>query len=390
VLVCNAEMRIVARRNFTSLSAGRVSIWFHCMAHRSSCFILFSVCFFVHFSLSLIMSEYNYLVNKMRDNYRNFFLDGQLNLFEIIDQSSGILQDQTLDCNFLAYLLDHNLDFLVTGEKQIELTPDQLIRYIGARMYYYNPALLSSQIFSLLTVTHFFDLSSPNGLLLNSGNRTILQLMDNSIQSAYDHTLYPVSGHTLGSLIHNTLNDVPFPCLSTPGALQRSDFSIGDILFPNNLLDPFTFVGFFTPGRSSASSFVFSLDDDSSSNLFAVYCYFSSRDLVVRVNAVVAGSPVLGQSFTFTNFPDREVLLSITSDGSNIYIRPSGYSAQSYALPDLSSLNPGLGHLFQSSWTSAEYAMEFYSALFSNEYCSQDNIAVLLSLFLTKYFFTIS
>lgn len=112
-----------------------------------------------------IMYPVNYLLSLIQNRNRDALFENQTSLFEVIDQTNGVTLDTTVDCIFLSYFSGLSGDFSINGNNQINLTPEEVIIYIGARMYYYNPNILDSIIFGNYTPVHWLDCNDPRTII---------------------------------------------------------------------------------------------------------------------------------------------------------------------------------------------------------------------------------
>lgn len=332
------------------------------------------------------MYPVNYLLSKLQNRYRSAIFEGQTNLFEVQDTSIGTILDTTTDAYFLSYLSGVIGNYSINGNNQISLTPAEVAAYLGARMYYYNPKILDTLIFSNFTVKAWFDLTdfSLPYTSLDADNISGIGSKQ-SILTTYTTAMYNPSWELI-PLRTTLVNDYVFRCIAAGGnqcpLLLTSLF--GNYL--TNVALPFTLFGVVQVINSFSAPnliHIYSADFSTSINLSIVRI---SSNFVVTLTVYQDSVLKITLSKTFSIPVSGICYFVVTSDGSNFYLycneetvdSDSASLSSSYTFDEAILLCPYDG-------SEAFQGVFFESGLISS-FLTEASVPVVQNYLKTKYF----
>lgn len=332
------------------------------------------------------MSKVPYLISILKRKYLQSGLDKQINIFEIINQSSDQILDSTLDYNFVDYMLSNDPSLIVDNNNRLYLSDAQLKKYIGARMYYYNPRLLDAVIFNLFNVQLWIDMQDFRQINDKDSAGRIISFVNKQSADEPNRVLTSLDSNSRAPFVISELNNFAFSGLMCDDGFDSYTPSFPTTLAPTQLTDPFTLIFCGLPGDISELLYLYQSGDPSSCKGISFGCYINGSTLHVITTCYYELCAELYQNLSFSIDTSDPVRLVITCDGINFYVYANDCEVQSFAVPSSSLVFSSERFLF----CDPNYGQSFSGCLFdfilSNDYCTASAVETIMSYLTTKYF----
>ena len=335
------------------------------------------------------MSKYNYLIRAMQNKSFSRTLMLQTNLMQVVEESSGIILDSTIDLEFLNQMLTRNKTFGVDNESQILLTSQQLQKYVAERLYYYNPKLLQSRYFSFTTITYDFDPGSLLGYDRNIDGEGTDQFSLYSSELTYQTRLTNAAVGNYLTPITTIVNNVLFPAYQPSGTdCVYTIYNINGVP-PSSFIEGFTLFGTIIVDTTSQSGILFCNSENTYGSYYELRVACLSGKLRFYVDLDDADGHSESHYWEFDYTYGEPLIYCLRDDGTNLdlwvnNVKQSTKTKGSFTARTLANK----GFAGKASSSGAFLGKILHQILYV-DIESDENVAVINGLEQTKFYFTI-
>lgn len=335
------------------------------------------------------MSTENYLIRLLQNRFRNAVIEQQITLFNVVDAASGVVLDTTVDCAFLAFILDNDSSLIVDNDNNILLDSVQLKNYLAQRMYYYNPRILDSIVFALAPVQFWVDAQDKSELTsYNSSGR--LEYITCKVTDPTDpRNTYAADPSYAITYRYSLLNGYAFSRLAND--LPAAEWTITSAmnLKPYSTKTACTIAFVVSNVWDTTNNILMWFGNPATDNWTKITAYPSGSDLRIEIVMSKSGETPITWTETYTDIAANLNRVVITCDGTNYYLYVNNEDARTQALPAWSATFGQYKYLFSPTSIGKSYSGNLYDLIMFSAYFEAASVETLMSYFSTKYFMAI-
>lgn len=333
------------------------------------------------------MADYiPYLVRKLQNTGFSHTLEAQTNLFEIIEQTSGIVLDSTADLNFLNYFLNNDSSLIVNSNNQILLNSQQLKLYSAVRMYYYNPRLLDSLIYNLGNLGSWLDMNDPLSLLKTDSNHNPIGISDKGSLSLLNFYFTPLGFASNNSFPFYLSGNKNFRSLKIAGTgcawSIENLFSSANFKTGSNMSFSFCIA----PGELSSSKTLLQLSSDANSAYLEIYFTAYDGEFTLYVKADDDGGNNFSIDHTFTILTDGLIHFSITLSNTSVVMYLNENKNVTFTVTSLNQTQLNRAELFSGNFADGPFTNSIFDFIATSNYLNYSSLYTVFTYFNTKYF----